>query len=304
MTDNVKEKLDALPKFDFDTYATRPEMNSSILRRGLKSMKSLHNSLNQPDKRTKALTFGNQYHEMILEPEEFEEKYVVMPNFAAMPENKTKTGAQSTSWASIFAKDNKKFFEEEAALNGQEVIAREQYDKGLRICEAVHDNYVFQQLAKDCVREVTLFGELEGVPCKSRLDLAGDPGIIDIKGTRSCAPKQFGRSFCDLSYGFQMAFYREMYYQNVGFRPPVYIIAVETDDDFDCCAYEVPDQLLDDNLTRVKLALRDYKTAKAYNRWPGVDRGAKGALPLWVPNWAMSEDETDDGLIWEEEASV
>lgn len=292
---DVLDDVMALPKLSWDDYKERAELNASTLVCGKKSMLSMKNCLAGTHREeTPALQFGNKYHSLILEPEEFESTYCVMPNYAAMPENRTGKGGASTSWATTFAKTSKDNFIADAEENGQQVITRDEYDKGLRMVESIESNPVACALVNNGEKEVTLFGEINGVPCRSRLDICGSY-IADIKGTQNASAHRFGTSAANLHYTFKLAFYRELYRQNFGFQPSVYLIAVETKGDFECAVYQVGDEQLDDKYLDVQMMVNKYKLSKESGIWPGCDGGANVPLPLFVPNWAMDEG---DGLDW------
>lgn len=280
----------------FDEYCQIDRMNASTLVHGCKSMLSLKRAIDGGQREpTPAMQFGNKYHTLVLEPEEFEATYCVMPNFATMPGNMTGNGTPSTSWGTKFCKERKEEFEAAAECAGRKVITREQYDRGLAMCEAIATNEFASQLIAEGRKESTLLGEISGVPFKCRLDLRGGDSITDLKGTNNAAAVAFGRTAANLHYGFKLAIYREVYCQHFDVIPAVYLIAVETDGDFDCCVYQMPEDMLDAGLKEVWRVLEQYKRCLDEDKWPGVDQG-ESPVPLFVPNWAMPED---DNLEWD-----
>ena len=294
------EYLKTLPKYPFEQYAALPKMNASTLAHGCDTMLALKNAIDgKKTKKTKQMMFGNKYHELILEPELFEERYVVLPNYALDERNRTLKGGQSTSWASTFAQESKEEFLRQAADAGQQVILEDEYERGLRMCEAVQKNPLAKSLIDNSEAEVTLLGEIDDVPFKGRVDLAGEVCLADLKGTTTCCPVKFGNSAMNLHYPFKLAIYRELYRQNLGFTPEVFIIAVETANDYDCVVFDVYEQLLDDQFDHVRKVISNYKKCLNENRWPGADEGSPEPIPLHVPNWSMQDGE--DGLFWSPE---
>jgi hypothetical protein len=292
--------MQIIENLPFAQYQRIMAMNPSTLVHGRKSMRALKAAIDGGSSEpTQAMRFGNKYHTLILEPEEFEESFCVMPNFAAMQENVTSKGDRSDSWATSFAKESKKAFERQAELDGKQVITREEYDRGLAMCEAVANDPYASELIATSKREVTLLGEIEGVEFKGRLDLCGDK-IADLKGTATVEAIAFGRSAANLKYGFKMSIYRELYRQNFNRDPEdVCIIAVETGGCFDCCVYDEMDAALDEGYDRVIETVRAYKTCIQSGRWPGVNRGQR-SVPLYVPNWAMPEDDLEVAYVAED----
>jgi len=282
----IKEKL---IKISFDEYQKIPRMNASTLVHGkTKSMKALRRAMNgRTEPPSKAMRFGNKYHELILEPETFETRFCVMPNFSVMPGNCTDKGAPSTSWATKFCLSSKSKFETDAAADGMQVITREEYDRGLAMCESVADNEYASEIIASCEKEITLLGEIDGVAIKCRLDLCGDV-IADLKGTRNASLVPFGVSAAQLAYGFKLSMYREIFRQNFETVPEVLVIAVETDGDFDCVVYDSWETSLDAGYRSVRDVIAQYKQCLKNDRWPGVDRGER-SVPVYVPNWSMDE---------------
>lgn len=280
-----------LLKIDFAEYQKIPRLNASTLVHGRKSMKALRRAMNgRTEPPSKAMRFGNKYHELILEPETFETRFCVMPNFAVMPGNVTDKGTASTSWATKFCLSSKAKFEADAEADGMQVITRDEYDRGLAMCESVAENDYAMDIIQRCQKEITLLGNIDGVPIKCRLDLCGDV-IADLKGTRNAAEVPFGISSADLGYGFKLAIYREIYRQNFGNVPDVLVIAVETDGDFDCVVYDNWDDLLTAGIICARDVIAQYKKCLTTDRWPGVDRGER-SRPVYVPRWAIEEVDT------------
>lgn len=290
----------------FAEYRELPQMNASTLvngyRRGDGTMRSLKRAIDgKREEPTKALVFGNQYHSLILEPADFAAAYVVMPNYAAMPENVDAKGKPSMSWATTFCKGEKERFCAEAEANQKEVIARADYDRGIEMRRAIAENTRAMELLRACDKEVTLFGEIDSVPFKCRLDLLGSSVIADLKGARSVDRIKFGYDAREHGYLFKLAIYREVARQNTGWILPVEIIAVEKDGDFDVVVYEVPPHKLDAALEDVSQTLAEMKACQASGVWPGVDGGAK-TLPLFCPERKTVEElepETDWSALYE-----
>jgi len=276
----------------FADYQQIDRMNASTLVHGIKSMKQLKCSIDGGGKEASdAMRFGNHYHSLILEPEDFERLHCVMPNFAEMPENTTGKGCQSKSWATTFCKESIERFENENV--GREIITRENYDRALAMCEAIRDHKLASELLAGSKKEVTLLGEIGGVEMKCRIDIVGESMIADLKGTGNVLPFVFGSVAARLHYPFKLAIYRELFRQNFAADPSVYVIAVETNRPFDVAVYSISDNVLDFELLNVKKVLAKFAEASKRNEWPGVCNDEE-AIELAIPNWALPEDEVLD----------
>ena len=156
-----------------------------------------------------------------------------------------------------------------------------------------------RELVESSAKEVTIYGNICGVDCKSRLDLLSSYPrklkIGDLKNTVSVYKRDFGKTFMRLRYDFKLAFYRDMVRQNVenSGNIEVELITQELGGDFDNALVPVPAIVLDNAWDKVVEVIQDYKRCLETNRWPGVDKGEE-YYELDVPNWAMDGDEEFD----------
>ena len=280
----------------WEDYKAIRRMNPSTLVAGCKSMLRLRRVMREPFEETNAMRLGTGIHALLLEPDEFEERFCVMPAFNLDPENlrapKRKDepiiDRMTDSKATSYYKTKKAEFE--AANVGKFIIDRHQYDTALNCIESLNSRPHFRQLVASSNKEVTVFGEIDGVEFKGRIDLLHPSCICDLKTTFDIA--HFGRTFTSLDYAFKLAIYRELVRQNtVGVRH-VKVIAQETKDDFDNAMFVVPSDLLDNALSQVMMVVAQYKQAVATNVWPGWDRGEQ-EVEIEVPYWARKEMEVD-----------
>jgi len=209
---------------EWNNYTQVKRMNPSTLVAGRKSMKRLKRAIEGgfPEE-TNAMRLGSGIHALLLEPEEFEERFCVIASFNLDPENlraaKRKdepiidrmTDSKATTYYKAKVADFK-------AANGNKCfIDRMQYDTALTCIEALHTRGHFIDLVSRSNKEVTVYGEIEGVECKGRMDLLATDVIADLKTTHDVS--DFGRTTMKFGYLFKMAFYRELVRQNtVGLR--------------------------------------------------------------------------------------
>ena len=284
------------PFVGWDEYCQDGRMNASTLVQGFKSMKSLQRAIQgKKPEETAAMRFGQSYHQLILEPEEFRRTHVIMPDFKNSEDNVDGKGKRSNSANTKWCKDAKKKFAEEHSEKA--VIGEYDYCRAIDMIKAINLRPRAVELIDGAMRETTLFGEIYGVACKGRLDLL-KPGdsITDLKGTNDATPTIFGSLACRLNYPEKMAFYRELVKQNTGETLPVYIICQETEGDFDTVVYPIREPVLEHAFGRVCKLLLQYKDAVKQDKWPGVDGGAN-EIEFHVPNWWMP-DSSDDELEW------
>lgn len=277
----------------WDEYTRIERMNPSTLVAGIKSMRHLfirmRDGFGEP---SDPMRFGTGLHALLLEPDEFESRFCVMPDFHKDELNTTGKGERSDSKATKYYKEQVASFHRENS--GKQIVTREQYDRMLFAIESIRSKPAVMELVESSQKEVTIYGEIDGVACKGRVDLLSPVVLADLKTTADVSPRAFGRTFANLHYGFKMAMYRELVRQNAGDRE-VKVIAQETAGDFDTVLYTVDSIILDNAMGRVRSVIADMKAARESGEWHGVDRGMSECV-LLVPNWAMTDEES--GIDW------
>lgn len=288
-----------------DSYRAIDAMNSSTLKHGLHSMLRMKRVIDGEWKlESDAAKIGTAIHVLVLEPEHFDERYCELPAFELSEDNKTDKGRPSKSKATSFYKSAVNEFLMQRP--GIEILNAGQMGVVQKAGRIASQHPVMRQLLDefDTQTEVTLLGEIEGVKCKARLDSVNLRlnQLLDLKTCTDASQRGFGRQFANLHYGFQLAFYRELYRQNFDREPDVNILAVETSGDYDRVNYPIPECALDVGFSQVRETMRRYKQAKQTNSWPGLD-GGKDAVQLYIPQWAM-EDAGDDLVGFDQELAA
>lgn len=290
----------------WEAYQQTRRMNGSTLVEGFKSMKHLKAAIDKGySEETDAMRLGTGIHALLLEPEQFESRFVVMPQFELDTENMRakkrkdesdedrRTDSKATSYYKAkvreFAREN----------SGRTILRREQYDSALHCIEAIRSRDYMRKKINACEKEVTITGEIAGVPFKGRIDLLRRkrPLIIDLKTTADCSKHAFGRVFARLHYAEKLSIYRELVRQEIGKVPDVAIITQEPSGDFDNAYVPVPEIVLDNAYSKVLMLVAAYIRARDSDCWPGVD-GGRDRYELVIPQWSM--EDADEELDWSE----
>ena len=97
-------------------------------------------------------------------------------------------------------------------------------------------------------KQVIVTGEIEGVPCKGKLDVLGDGRIVDLKCMRDFEPRYKDGERLDFirawGYDIQAYFYTELVKQQYVEQLPYYILAVTKEASPDLLLVEIPDWLI------------------------------------------------------------
>lgn len=281
--------MGTLQKRSWAEYCAIKRMNPSTLKHGRRSMLRLKRAIDgecQP--KPENVIVGNAAHCMIAG--EYEDRYQVMPPFEFDQENVTTTGKPSNAKTTNYYKEAAEQWRAEMLKAGREEITEVQAATAAKIANQVRRHC--GSMIDSSEQEVTVFGEIECVPMKTRLDGLWNNLVWDLKTTNNADDYLFYRNFKAMGYGFSAAVHVELLRQN-GINVEQYlIIAAESQDDYDVRVLTVPMELLDVELSRVRNVATQYRIALETDYWPGLGDG-----PLVVPNWDMA---SDDELEWGE----
>jgi hypothetical protein len=180
-----------------------------------------------------ALLTGKLIHTMILEPQEFDNRFEV-----------SSTKGKTT-----------KAYKELKEASDKAVITSSEYDSAMRIIDAFNRNEVMKQYLKGSTFEEPGISMLFGVPFRAKADIINrkEGYIADIKTTTDV---QNGFRFSARKYGYDMQAY--IYTQIFGIRD-FYFLAIDKKS-LDLGIFTVSDQFLFDGEQKVELAVSRYKT--------------------------------------------
>lgn len=153
---------------------------------------------------TPALQFGAAVHSFILEPDMFDQTYVVAPEV----NRRTKAGRED--WES---------FVQLCEDNERQIITREDLIKIQDMAAALEENALAGVLLSGKhEQEYYWTDDLTGEKCKCKVDCVteyeGKPYIVDYKTTDSCEDGHFERAARKYGYQFQAGMYCEGLFQN------------------------------------------------------------------------------------------
>jgi len=263
----------------WDEYRELEGMNWSSLKEMVVPLMFLWRQAHpRPD--TKAFALGRMIHSAVLEPEVFASDYYV-------PETKTciaptKAGPQCKRQSVLGSTCCKQHggTEDEDERTAMSQATSDVVD---RCADSIRDNPHAMELLADTDREQTLQWTMDGIACKSRLDMAKPSSVTDIKTTADMA--WFGRDAAKFMYHGQLAFYRDGYVEASGgdIDPDAFIIAVEKVAPFDCAVFQLEPDVLNAGRILYQRLLDSYVACVEMGKWPGRHTGV---VPLDLPPWA------------------
>jgi exodeoxyribonuclease VIII len=182
---------------------------------------------------TPALLTGKLIHTMILEPQEFDNRFDI-----------SSTKGKTT-----------KAFKELKETSQKAVITSDEYDAAMRIVYAFNRNEIVKQYLKGATFEQPGIGMLSGLPFRAKADIINvEEGFIaDIKTTTDL---QSSFRFSARKYGYDMQAY--IYTQIFGVKD-FYFIAIDKKS-LDIGLFTVSEQFLFDGEQKVELAIQRFNT--------------------------------------------
>lgn len=293
----------------FAEYRTIPAVSASGLEKLRRSPLQYQHSLTAPDRTSDALTRGTALHLAILEPDEFEARYVVSEPCAVLLKSGKREGQPCGNPGLFVMRGTKEW------MCGQHVkgfgsliddecesITKETHATVIAMRDAVraHDRARTLFEGRGLFEATVVWEDPEtGVVCRARPDrLVERAGMnAEIKTTRDAAEWAFPAQAENLGYFRKLAFYRRGL-RTLGW-PYQYtaVLAIEAEPPFDLECYLADEGATDAALETADLEvsrlLRDYADCAKANHWPGYNRGA-GFRTLRRPAWATKRNTSEE----------
>lgn len=220
----------------------------------------------------KALDMGTAIHCLLLEPDEFKDRFVVAPEF----NRRTKEG-----------KEKEAEFLSDCEGLGKTIMTAEDGRKLMLMRDSVMAHPDARWLLEaDGHAEASIYwsdsetGEL----CKIRPDriINGRPVVVDVKKVDDMS--RFERHIIEFRYHVQDAMYSEGYREHYGEDPVFLFLAVSSS--VNCGRYPVRVRPLDDDLKQMgrdlyRCDLKEYHRCREENDWHDFK-------PIICPRWARS----------------
>lgn len=264
---------------DIDDYHSRGEVSKSqldTLDLSPAIFYARHRDPNRPAPTAKSGQLeGNLAHCAILEPEEFEKRYVV---------------------GKALNRNTKEWKEFVAAHPDRVAIQPDQYEAATRQAISVRALPEIGEALQLGMPEVSAFwtDEETGVECRARPDFVnncGDPGVVllDVKTYSIASPGEFRRQVARKRYDVQAAFYSDGYAAATG-RPVLgfVFVAVETEWPYAANAFMLDEDSLESGRQKYRKNLRTYAECERANKWPGYSTGID---IIRLPRWALITEE-------------
>lgn len=211
--------------------------------------------------KTKALLFGSAAHKFILEPESFEDEYIIAPQF----DRRTKDGRER------FAD-----FEAYCTRNNLTAISNDDLDQIERMAEAIQKSRLAAELLTGRHEQAFFWNDdVTGERCKIKVDCLttydGKPYIVDYKTTDSCEDGHFERSARKFGYQFQAGMYCEGLFQNTLEEHGFAFVAQEKTEPFAARVYICDPEWIRRGYDKFRELIGIYHECKQTGIWYGYE---------------------------------
>ncbi|MDN8056336.1 PD-(D/E)XK nuclease-like domain-containing protein [Burkholderia multivorans] len=262
---------------DIDEYHARPEVSKSqldTLDLSPAHFWALHRDPQRPAPTTRGGQLEGQLaHCAILEPDEFDKRYVLGPTL----------NRNTKAW--------KEFVDENA---GRIAIQQDQYDTAWRQSDAVRALPEIREALSRGRAEVSAFwtDPATGVACRCRPDWVHDcdeAGVIllDVKTYTDPSPREFARQCARKNYAKQAAMYSDGYEIASGRKVLGFIfVSVSTEFPFAASATMLDEESLEAGRQHYRRNLHLYAECDRTKQWPGY---SNGITIIRLPQWYLSE---------------
>jgi len=258
----------------FSEYLAAPGYGSGAVRQYLRSPAHFQHYLRtKGTPPTPAMLLGSATHCAVLEPHEFDQRYVLAPDF----DKRTKAGKED--WA-IFAGENQ----------DKEILTPDQYYTALAMRDVLLAMPEYQRLTSQAALigvEVSQFwtDSETGIKLKGRADMLREGGLcVDLKTTIDASPQGYPRAIARYASHIQAALYCD------AFECDRFIfVAIENKPPFAAGIYTLDEASLELGRQQYHAALAGIARCEREGVWPQ----GYGEQEIGLPNWAFWEDEKE-----------
>lgn len=254
-------------------YRTHPAVSRSELWKMSVSPEKFRYFKENPDIPTDALLFGQAFHKLVLEPEDFFNEFAVAPRVNM----RTKAGKA----------EMEEFSQQNA---GKTVITSDMFDQAKAMADSVSKVPFAVQLLNG-KHEVPFFwvDDETGVECKCRADVVtriGDIDIIaDLKSCTDASTEKFSVEAVKYGYDFQSAFYTDGIDKCTGRKHIFVFIAVEKKPPYSVNILQADDLFVEHGEMLKQEFLKTYAYCTETGNWYGYLGKDGGVNTLELPAW-------------------
>lgn len=225
-----------------------------------KSGAHLEQKKQQKQIESELMFIGTAFHAMALEPELFDEEYVVQPDFEPTEIDK-KTGEvkpKTRGWKNTTDYRNQvKEFQRKNA--GRKILTQEQLQKLNLMHESLRRSAMYRQYFCDNngYNEATYTSNGFKVRCDRICENGSKTTILDIKTTDDASPEAFKKKLFNMDYDLSAAMYLD-----IAEADEFIWVVVEREAPYSCCWYRMSDWIHQKGIQKLNIAAERLENSK------------------------------------------
>lgn len=240
---------------------------------------------------TPAMVLGDAFHVSLLEPEKFEEKFIVkesnkivlgkLPLLRDVGRDAYEEAKQKQEALRVEKEKLDKQFEENSI--DKIVINEDDYKKIIMMKHEILLNPTNKELIQDAQYEKSIFwiDPDTQLLCKARPDIWHNKFIVDLKTTVSAAENDFMRSIYNYGYHIQFGMIQEALKHVLNIEMKNFLfLPQEKEEPFLSAVYQLDEAAIEQGVNEFKHSLQEIKRCYENNNFPGYQTKMI-SLPAW-----------------------
>ncbi len=226
--------------------------------------------------KTKSMEKGDLFHTLLLEPEKFNERFMIGPE----------VNKNTKIWKSFAAENHGyQLIKPSETVNQQRMVSNlEVLSRDLR--DTTGEPLDLLQISRDVGKfEVSVFTEIDGIGVRVRPDIliAFDEAaiVVDVKTTKSPDIEGFRREIANYNYHEQAALYADAVQQETGVDDVMSaFMVIGNSYPFPAAIYQASTAMINVGRDGYKRNLKRYKECLDKNEWPQLNDGNIAVVEL------------------------
>lgn len=264
----IEDTATAHHDIPFQEYRSWEGLSQSGLRHLARSPGHYQHYLRNPMASTPAMRFGSIVDCLVLEPDDFEQRYLVAPEM----------DRRTREW---------KAWRDDHPAADREIITQDEYARALSCRAAIMLHDEAGRLVSESDHQVSWRGTIDGAAVKGRADMVAQSGwwVADLKTTQDCSEHAFGRSAAAYKYFHQAWMYsrlHELATVHEECTTEWYWVVVESEPPHGVAVYRASVAGLMEAGQDVRRLLRLYHACTKVGQWPTSMPGSKPLDLRWI----------------------
>lgn len=223
---------------------------------------------------TDSMAFGRAFHTKILEPDEFNNRYAIIP----------KVDRRSAAGKAEYAKY-------QSLSLGKEILSEDDFIELNTMQESIKSNKLILKMILGAQFEKSIFwtNEETGIDLKCRPDILRKTMVIDLKTTKDASERAFTLDALHYGYHIQAAMIRDgLRSIDIDINSFWYIVC-EKSAPYPCALYKIDDESIELGRYQYIEILKVYKQCREKNNWPAYKSKIIGVSKFFKNKGELNE---------------